>query len=234
MPALYQLPTGDFHDITSGTNGYNAGPGYDLVTGRGTPIANLIVPALARFVPVGSTTTAVSATPNPSPFAQTVMLTATLTWNGINSVLPTGTPTGLVTFLDGGTSLGSGPLNAGGTAFLAVSTLAAGTHTITAVYGGDTNFGGSTSAAFNQTITPSTTATLTSNANPARLGQNVTFTAMVIRSSSVPTGTVTFQDGSTAIGTACLSSPGPNSSPTAALKRAISPAGCCRATPKLP
>jgi autotransporter-associated beta strand protein len=42
LPALYQLPASDFHDITSGNNGYAAGPGYDLVTGRGTPIAYLL------------------------------------------------------------------------------------------------------------------------------------------------------------------------------------------------
>jgi subtilase family serine protease len=34
----------DFHDITTGYNGYNAGPGYDLVTGLGTPVGNLLLP----------------------------------------------------------------------------------------------------------------------------------------------------------------------------------------------
>ncbi len=44
LPALYKLPASDFHDITSGSNGgYSAGPGYDLVTGLGSPIANLVV-----------------------------------------------------------------------------------------------------------------------------------------------------------------------------------------------
>src|SRR5262245_24828041 len=33
---------GDFHDITSGFNGFPAGPGYDLVTGLGSPKPNLI------------------------------------------------------------------------------------------------------------------------------------------------------------------------------------------------
>ena len=41
--ALYQLPAGDFHDVTSGSNGYAAKAGYDPVTGRGTPIANALV-----------------------------------------------------------------------------------------------------------------------------------------------------------------------------------------------
>jgi hypothetical protein len=50
LPLLYSLPESDFHDITTGGNGtYNATPGYDLVTGRGTPIANLLVPALAGY-----------------------------------------------------------------------------------------------------------------------------------------------------------------------------------------
>jgi hypothetical protein len=43
---IYRLPTSDFHDVTSGSNGYSAHAGYDLVTGRGTPFANLIIPYL--------------------------------------------------------------------------------------------------------------------------------------------------------------------------------------------
>ena len=50
LPTLYDLPSTDFHDITSGSNGtYSATPGYDLVTGLGTPVANLLVPALAGY-----------------------------------------------------------------------------------------------------------------------------------------------------------------------------------------
>ena len=51
LPMLYQLPRSDFHDVTSGSNagipGYNAGPGYDLVTGLGSPYADRIVAALS-------------------------------------------------------------------------------------------------------------------------------------------------------------------------------------------
>ncbi len=51
LPSLYSLPAGDFHDITSGTStgspNYTAAAGYDLVTGLGTPEANLLVPDLA-------------------------------------------------------------------------------------------------------------------------------------------------------------------------------------------
>jgi subtilase family serine protease len=55
LPDLYSLPSSDFHDITTGNNGYAAGPGYDLATGIGSPIANLLIPALAP-TPTGSPT----------------------------------------------------------------------------------------------------------------------------------------------------------------------------------
>jgi hypothetical protein len=51
---IYNLPSTDFHDITSGSNGYPATTGYDLVTGIGSPIANLLVPALAATPDVTS------------------------------------------------------------------------------------------------------------------------------------------------------------------------------------
>jgi len=47
--SLYQLPSSDFHNITTGSNGSNAGPGYNLATGIGTPIANQLVPALVTL-----------------------------------------------------------------------------------------------------------------------------------------------------------------------------------------
>ncbi|HUO08925.1 MAG TPA: proprotein convertase P-domain-containing protein [Phycisphaerae bacterium] len=47
LPALYSLPASDFHDVTTGTtNGspqYTATSGYDMATGRGTPIANEVI-----------------------------------------------------------------------------------------------------------------------------------------------------------------------------------------------
>ena len=48
-PVFTHCPPSDFHDVTTGSNGEDssAGPGYDLVTGLGTPVANLLVPDLA-------------------------------------------------------------------------------------------------------------------------------------------------------------------------------------------
>jgi kumamolisin len=46
-PKLYALPAGALHDITSGSNGaYNAGPGWDPVTGLGTPDGTKLEAAL--------------------------------------------------------------------------------------------------------------------------------------------------------------------------------------------
>jgi len=57
---LFSLPSSDFHDITSGSNGgYSAGTGYDLVTGLGTPIVQNIVDGLVG----GNVTTNASGTP---------------------------------------------------------------------------------------------------------------------------------------------------------------------------
>src|SRR5262249_19011792 len=74
--------------------------------------------------------------------------------------------------------------------------------------GGDANFTTSTSAAVSQTVNKASTATaLASSANPSVVGQSVTFTATVTAvapGTGVPTGTVTFQRGTTPLGTATL------------------------------
>ncbi len=56
LPAIYNLPAGDFHDITSGNNGSAAGAGYDLVTGRGSPLANLVIGHLLTTTSTGGVT----------------------------------------------------------------------------------------------------------------------------------------------------------------------------------
>jgi hypothetical protein len=49
LPAIYSLPSSDYHQITIGYNGYDAGAGYNLVTGLGSPKANLLIPQLAAY-----------------------------------------------------------------------------------------------------------------------------------------------------------------------------------------
>src|SRR5262249_33542595 len=81
---------------------------------------------------------------NPSQAGQAVTFTATVTSGS-------GTPTGTVTFNDGGSVIGTGTLS-GGAATFTTSTLTQGTHTITAGYAGGPGFAPSTSAARTQTV----------------------------------------------------------------------------------
>ena len=62
LPQLYQMPSGAFHDIATGSNGgFAASPGYDLVTGLGTPVANLLIPSLGGTPVVPAAATFVAA-----------------------------------------------------------------------------------------------------------------------------------------------------------------------------
>ena len=141
-----------------------------------------------------TSTTALASSVNPSRVGQAVTLTATVS---------PGAATGTVTFKDGSTTLGAGSL-AGGVATLTTSALTAGVHSLSAVYGGNASYQGSTSAPLSQTVKADDTTTfLTSSANPARAGELVTFTAMV--SPSAATGTVTFRDGANTLGTGTVS-----------------------------
>ena len=143
-----------------------------------------------------STTIALTSSLNPSTVGQATVLTATISPS---------TATGVVTFFDGNTMLGSPTLSAEA-ASLSVSTLTAGTHSITAVYNGDGNYTGNTGV-LTQTVPPpppsATTITIASTNSFSTFGQSVTFTAAV--SPAAATGTVRFFDGSTALGTATLS-----------------------------
>jgi subtilase family serine protease len=66
---LFTLPANAFHDITSGNNGtYAAGPGYDAVTGLGSPIANVLIYDLVNGV-TGSPTGVSNLHPHYFPFS---------------------------------------------------------------------------------------------------------------------------------------------------------------------
>jgi Bacterial Ig-like domain (group 3)/FG-GAP-like repeat/Galactose oxidase, central domain len=140
---------------------------------------------------------------SPSMAGAAVLFTANVTGSG------GGTATGSITFKDGASMLGTGTLNGTGLATLSASTLAPGQHSITAVYGGDALNLPSTSGTLTQTVQENTTTMLTSSANPAVVGApvalNVKVTAAV---SGIPTGGVTFRDGSTTLGSSTLNGSG--------------------------
>jgi hypothetical protein len=95
-------------------------------------------------------------------FGQSVTFTTT-----ISVVAPgTGTPTGTVTFKDGTTTLATATLS-GGSATYTTSSLSVGTHKITVVYSGDSNFVGSTSPTLKQVVNSASFAS--SSATPTNL-----------------------------------------------------------------
>jgi hypothetical protein len=140
------------------------------------------------------TSTAVSSSLTSSTVGQPVTFTA------IVSAGPSaGMPTGSVTFSVDGIPQPAVPLglvNGHEQAALLISTLTVGKHTIGAVYNGNSAFASSTSSnpvAQIVNLMP-TTAKLGSSANPATVGEQVTFTATIDppAGSGVPTGVVTF------------------------------------------
>jgi Bacterial Ig-like domain (group 3) len=141
-------------------------------------------------------------TPNPSVYQEPVTLTASITSSG--GAPPNGES---VTFMTGTASLGTAEL-ASGSASLTTTALPVGADSITAVYAGDSDFSGSTSAAVSQTVNKASSSTaLKSSLNPSTSGQSVTLTANISgQFSGAATGTVTFSNGSTSLGSASVSS----------------------------
>jgi Bacterial Ig-like domain (group 3)/Lactonase, 7-bladed beta-propeller len=155
-----------------------------------------------------ATTSALSSSLNPSSWGQSVPFTATVTPQSGST-----TPTGTVTFKDGGVTIGSVSLDNSGQANFSTSSLTAGSHSITAIYGGDTTYATSTSPAVAQTVSKAaTTTTLDSSPNPSTVGQTVNFVASVTEQyGGAATGTVTFMEGANkVVGTPSLA----NGSPT--------------------
>jgi hypothetical protein len=151
-----------------------------------------------------STTTTLISSADPAVFGQSVIFTATVASNVSGSGIPVGT----VAFEDGTTTLGSVGLNGSGQATWVTNTLAVGNHAITAVYAGNGSFSGSTSSPLSETVNKDgSTAVVASSADPSVFGSAVTFTAMVTAAApgaGLPTGTITFLDGSTVLGTGTL------------------------------
>jgi subtilase family serine protease len=173
-PSLYSIGGGssydaDFHDITSGSNGYSATTGYDLATGWGSPNGSGLITALAGTTSSPSFT--ISASPASVSVVQGNSGTSTITTaisGGFDSAIAlsaTGQPTGVtVTFSP--TSIAA-PGSGTSTATLAVaSTTATGTYTITVsgVGGGITQ-----TTTIGLTVTSSVNADFSISASPSAI-----------------------------------------------------------------
>ena len=158
-----------------------------------------------------SSTTYLASLTNTSVFGQPVTFTAVVTPSPYGGIA-----TGTVTFSDGSTSLGTASVSSDNVAtFTNTSSVITGigTHTITAIYSGDTNVtGGSTENTVLQTVNQASTTTVLSPTyvSPSYFGQTVTYTVTVSPSypGVAPTGTVTFEDGTSSIGTGTLTASG--------------------------
>lgn len=86
-------------------------------------------------------------------------------------------PTGTVSFFDGAssTAVGTSPVSAG-VATLTLSTLAAGSHSITAIYSGDANFVTLTSSAVTETIVDFSLSAMSGSTLPTSPGGTATYT----------------------------------------------------------
>jgi PKD repeat protein len=187
---LLFLAVGDFNNDGKpdlvGSLQYDAGASVLLNTGA----------TLAATI----TTISPSAPQSYSAF-QSVTFTAQIQHTGPQML------TGTVQFLDSGVSIGSASVNSSGQASLTTTSLAVGAHFIVGYYQGDTNFAPSNSLGVHVTMNKAgTTLALASSTNPSTLGQSVTFTATITpQYAGQASGTVTFNDGATALGSGAVS-----------------------------
>ena len=168
-PSLYTIGLGssystDFHDITSGSNGYSATTGYDLATGWGSPNGNGLINSLAGGGTQNPSFT-LSALPSSLTITQGNNGTSTITvtsQNGFNSAVTlsaSGLPSGVTAAF--GTNPVTPPANGNATSVLtltASATAATGTATITVT---------GTSGSLNATTTISLTVNSSSGAQTA-------------------------------------------------------------------
>ncbi len=181
-----QVLTGGVHSLTAAYSGDSNFPGSTSAVSTFT-------------VTLAPSSTSLSISPSTTQALAQVSLTAT-----VNGAAAGVTPTGIVTFSDGTTVLGTGVLT-GNTATLATGLPTAGARTISASYGGDTNYAVSTGTGGETVTAIPTTTTLGLSSTTAYGGGTVTFTATVTPASS---GTVTFSVAGVAVGTGTVNASG--------------------------
>jgi hypothetical protein len=168
----------------------------------------LVAVCLPSFAFQSTPTITLGSSINPGITGQPVTFTATVAGTVGN---PPPIPTGTISFLDSGTALYSPvTLNAIGVAVFTTSSLSAATHSITAVYSGDTNFLPVTSTAVSEVIVlmPGSDYTLSSDVTTQSVssGSPVTFSLTVTPAGGY-NGTVSFTCSGLPTNAACTFSP---------------------------
>ena len=166
------------------TSSLSSGPHSIFISYSGDSVYGAST-STAQIVTVNLTTPAIALTvPASAGIGSPVTLTVKVTGTG-------GTPTGVVIFKDGATTLSTVTLTNGSATYTA-SSLAAGTKMITAAYSGDSTFAAAVLSA--QTVTMNLltpTVTLTAPASVMSRA-SVTLSATVAATGGSPTGTVAF------------------------------------------
>ena len=225
--AMAQTGNGAIHDITIGDNivpcatgstgclsgsfGYKAGYGYDLVTGLGSVDAYNLVTKWTSLVGALGTTTAVAASSTIVDKAGSTKITAK-----VATVTGATVPTGIVNFFLGTGSLGVSPVAlSAGVASAAITvngtSFVAGNNTVTANYLPTGNFANSTGSVQVTLAVPVATTTVLSTATasvPAKATFQLVATVRQILGGALPTGNVLFNLGTTALGSAVLTGSG--------------------------
>jgi uncharacterized protein (TIGR03437 family) len=199
--AITGFVNGDNAAVVTGAAGLNttataSSPmgSYPITAATGTlGAANYTFTFVNGTLSIGKAGTATSLVGGNGPLIATV------------TVLPpgAGSPTGTVQFLNGTAVFGTAALT-GPTA-----TISAPPGSYTAVYSGDGNFSPSTSNVASIFPPAASSVTLSSSANPSKIGQSVTFTAAIVTSGGPPTagapgGTVQFLDGVRLLGSSAV------------------------------
>ena len=129
--------------------------------------------------------------------------------NSASASNPNGQATGTITFKSGTSTIGASTLDSTGHAELQTTTISGGSSSLTAEFPGDASFQASTSAPVALTVTPAITSLNLSSSIPYSIvaGSAVTLSTTLSSNSAgaAPTGTVTFMNGSTPLGSASLS-----------------------------
>ncbi len=216
------VTTATFSASTLGAAVHNINASYGGDTNFGS---NSTTTAATLTVAQSLTTTAIVVSDATPVYSEIVTFTATVSGGG--------PPAGSVAFYDGtiipAHQLGTAALDNTGKATLTLKTLALGGHSITAVYAGNSNDAGSQSnPATSVTVSQDTTTiSVSSSSSTSVVLQAVTFSATVSAAglgTAVPTGTVTFYDGSISpankIGTGTVNSSGVATFTTSSLSAA--------------
>jgi Big-like domain-containing protein len=153
---------------------------------------------MVQKIHANATTVTLNSSQSPVNFGEAVGFTATVSSVPANA----GAPTGMVTFQDGEAVIGQAPLSPSGMVTFSTSSLSPGSHNISAIYASDTQFAAS-SGNLVQVVQHGTLTSVTASVNPSSFGQTIILDAAITPANGapgIPSGSVTFKEGSTVLG----------------------------------